>query len=382
MSQQKDGALLFVHYLVWLCQQSYNHLTFILKESAMPSNQFQVRVQTTLSPPGLRLRSQATTASDTLAFEAPGTPLTVLETEAAARPKIGVNDQWIRVRDASSREGYVAAWYVEAVSSATSTTSSTSTASTTAPNKPSAPTPVVPSPLQIPERGQALVDAINAERAKKNIPPLKVSPILTSSAQKHAEYMASGGGITHYSADGSRPFQRHLAAGYPLAGDLTRGGFASENIVAGSGMTVEEAIASWYGDEPHTNTMISDKYNECGAGVAVSGDTIYYCFDVARSTTAVPAATTQSAPAPMLAPAPTDGYVVYVPKSLTSGLRIRKQGSPSAGLVRVASAGEWLAVQEPVAMAKKKVGVQDKWLKVKDQKGNIGYVAAWLVSEA
>jgi uncharacterized protein YkwD len=348
----------------------------------MPSNQFEVRVQTTLSPPGLRLRSQATTASDTLAFEAPGTPLTVLETEAAATPKIGVNGQWIRVRDASSREGYVAAWYVEVVSSATSTTSSTSTTPATTPNKPSTPTPVVPSPSQIPDRAQALVNAINAERAKKNIPPLKVHPILTSSAQKHAEYMASGGGITHYSADGSRPFQRHLAAGYPLAGDLTRGGFASENIVAGSGMTVEEAITSWYGDEPHTNTMISDKYNECGAGVAVSGDTIYYCFDVARSTTAVPAATAQSAPAPMLAPAPTDGYVVYVPKSITSGLRIRKQGSPSAGLVRVASAGEWLAVQEPVAMAKKKVGVQDKWLKVKDQKGNIGYVAAWLVSEA
>jgi hypothetical protein len=63
-------------------------------------------------------------------------------------------------------------------------------------------------------------------------------------------------------------------------------------------------------------------------------------------------------------------------------LRIRKQGSPSAGLVRVAEAGEWLAVQEPRATAKAKVGVQNKWLKVKDQKGNVGYVAAWLVSES
>lgn len=50
--------------------------------------------------------------------------------------------------------------------------------------------------------------------------------------------------------------------------------------------------------------------------------------------------------------------------------------------VRIASAGEWLAVQEPRATAKAKVGVQNKWLKIKDSKGNVGYVAAWLVSES
>lgn len=149
-------------------------------------------------------------------------------------------------------------------------------------------------------------------------------------------------------------------------------------------MTIEQAIASWYGDEPHTNTMISDKYTECGAGVAVSGHVIYYCFDVARSTTAQPAPTTQSTPAstPVSTPVPASGYIVYVPKSVTSGLRIRKQASTSGALVRVASAGEWLAVQEPQATAKRKVGVENKWLKVKDSKGNIGYVAAWLVSES
>ena len=340
----------------------------------MPSNSFQVRVQPTLDQPGLRLRAQPTTASDTLAFEAPGALLNVLEAEAAARSKLGVNGQWIRVQDANGREGYVAAWYVEATSATataptTSTTSKISTAPTTASQTPT-PTASTPKP-------QAVVDAINAERVKRNIPPLTVHPILMADAQKHAEYMASSGTIAHESADGSRPFQRHLAAGYPLAGDLTRGGFASENIVAGPDMTVEQAIATWFGDEPHTNTMISDKYNDCGAGIAVSGDMIYYCFDVARST-----ATTKTQSDPVTVPPPTGEYIVFVPKSLTSGLRIRKQGSPSAGLVRVANAGEWLVVQEPKATAKAKVGVQDKWLKVKDQKGNVGFVAAWLVSES
>ena len=333
----------------------------------MSSNPFQVRVQPTLDPPGLRLRAQATTASDTLAMEEPGALLNVLETESTARPKIGIYGQWLHVRDQSSREGYVAAWYVEAASA----TSTEATASTSAGTSPTSPTPAlaVPSP-------QALIDAINAERVKNNISRLNVHPILMSNAQKHADYMASGGGITHYSADGSRPFQRHLAAGYPLAGDLSFGGFASENIVAGSAMTIEEAIASWYGDAPHTNTMLGDKYNDCGAGVAISGDTIYYCFDVARSTTT---STTPSAPASV--PPPTDGYVVYVPKSLTSGLRIRKQGSLSGALIRVANPGEWLAVQESAGAARTKVGVQNQWLQVKDGKGNLGYVAAWLVSE-
>ena len=345
----------------------------------MSSNPFQVRVQPTLDPPGLRLRAQATTASDTLAFEAPGTLLTVLETEASARPKIGANGQWIRVLDASSREGYVAAWYVEAAAA-------TGTTSTPPPSK--SPITNVPGASEIPAWGQALVDAINAERAKKNVPPLKTHPILMTSAQKHAEYMASGGGITHYSADGSRPFQRHLALGYPLAGDLSRGGFASENIVAGSGMTVEQAITSWYGDEPHTNTMISDKYTECAAGVAVSGNVIYYCFDVARSTTSQPLETTLSTPVSttptgsVSTPMPSGSYIVYVPRTMTSGLRIRKQGSTSGALVRVAAAGEWLDVQESKATAKAKVGVENKWLKVKDSKGNVGYVAAWLVSES
>jgi uncharacterized protein YkwD len=292
----------------------------------------------------------------------------VLEAEEAARAKIGVTGQWIQVRDASSREGYVAAWYVEAAP-ADKISSAGSASEMAAPQTPAKPVTVAPT-------AQALVDAINAERLKKNIPALNVHPILSASAQKHAEYMAAGGGITHEGADGSRPFQRHLAAGYPLAGDLTRGGFASENIVAGSGMTIEQAITSWFGDDPHTNTMLGDKYNECGAGVAVSGDTIYYCFDVARSTSV---STAPSIPAAI--PAPVDEYILFVPNSLTSGLRIRKQGSLRAGLVRVAAAGEWLAVQEPKAAAKTKVGVQNKWLKVKDQKGNIGYVAAWLVSE-
>lgn len=336
----------------------------------MSTNQYQVRVQTTLDPPGLRLRAQPNTTSDTLAFEAPGAILNSLETEASAAPKIGVNGQWLRVRDANALEGYVAAWYVEAVPAGAAPVRPASAATTSAVTPPSAPALVVP-------KAQDLVDAINAERAKNKLPALKPHPILMADAQKQAEYMAVSGVIAHESADGSRPFQRHLAAGYPLAGDLSRGGFASENIVAFPNMTVQQAVTYWYGDDPHTHTMLGDMYTDCGAGIAVSGDTIYYCFDAARSTTA-----TTSTGAAVVTPPPANAYVIYVPKTLTGGLRIRMQGSPSAGLVRVAEAGEWLEVQEPKAGAKAKIGGQDKWIKVKDKKGNIGFVAAWMVSES
>jgi uncharacterized protein YkwD len=295
-------------------------------------------------------------------MEEPGALLTVLEGETTARARVGVYGQWLQVRDAASRVGYVAAWYVEEAQ-----TAAPATASSPVVQPPPAPAFVVPSP-------QSLIDAINAERVKRNVHVLKPHPILMSNAQRHADDMAANGLIDHLSADGSRPFQRHLAAGYPLAGDLSLGGFASENIVAFPNMTVQQAIESWFGDDPHTNTMVSDKYFECGAGIAVSGETVYYCFDVARPST------TTAKPAPVVVAPPAGKFLVYVPKTLAGGLRIRKTGNSSGGLVRVADPGEWLAVDEGTAKAKAKIGQQDQWIKIKDQKGNTGYVAAWLVS--
>jgi len=63
---------------------------------------------------GLRLRTAPTTASNTVIIEPPGATLRIVEQVDAATPKIGVYDQWIEVRDSQGREGYVAAWYVEA----------------------------------------------------------------------------------------------------------------------------------------------------------------------------------------------------------------------------------------------------------------------------
>ena len=67
---------------------------------------FYVRVSDQV-PAGLRVRSAPTITSDTLSIEYPGTYLKVVEAEATARPKIGVYDQWIRVRNPAGVEGNV-----------------------------------------------------------------------------------------------------------------------------------------------------------------------------------------------------------------------------------------------------------------------------------
>ncbi len=63
---------------------------------------------------GLAIRSQTLVVDYTLLKRvAIGTKLTVLETDAAAKPKIGVLNQWLPVLDpADGTQGYTAAWYV------------------------------------------------------------------------------------------------------------------------------------------------------------------------------------------------------------------------------------------------------------------------------
>lgn len=165
-----------------------------------------------------------------------------------------------------------------------------------------------------------LINAVNAFRSSRGLPPYTPNSILMSIAQKQADYILSIGTGTHNSADGLRPFQRALQAGYAVAGDLSNGspGFFAENIAAGVGMTAEKAVEKWTEDAPHLNTMISSDLQDIGAGVAVSGDTFYYLIDCGRSTGGTPRAFTP--PPSYIPPKPTmipntpnaDGSITYI----------------------------------------------------------------------
>ncbi len=132
---------------------------------------------------------------------------------------------------------------------------------------------------------QQLIQEVNALRVSQGLPAYQVNSILMQIAQAHANYMAASGQITHYGPNGERPYQRALAAGYPLAGDLSQGGFFSENIIGGPDLSPQEAIQAWQGDAAHLNTMLSTNLQEIGAGIAVRDGYYYYVIDCARPTT-------------------------------------------------------------------------------------------------
>jgi len=129
-----------------------------------------------------------------------------------------------------------------------------------------------------------LINAVNSLRISNGLPVYQVNQILLYIAQNHTDYQASIGVVTHFGADGSRPFQRALSAGYLVAGDLSMGGYFSENIIAGNNLTAVDAVNLWQSDFPHLNTMLSSTFQDIGAGVTVVGDMIYYTIDVGLST--------------------------------------------------------------------------------------------------
>jgi len=124
-----------------------------------------------------------------------------------------------------------------------------------------------------------VVALANALRQEHGLPALNAHPILMRLAQAQADYLAGIGGGTHLNAAGQRPFQRALAAGYPVAGDLSLGGFFSENMQFGPGLTPQQVVEAWMGDDMHRNTLFSEWRSDMGAGVAGDGAMIYYVLD-------------------------------------------------------------------------------------------------------
>ncbi len=143
--------------------------------------------------------------------------------------------------------------------------------------------PVAAKPKPVVTDVYSMIAEVNALRVANGLPAYTISPILMSIAQQHAEFMAING-MSHIGYGGTRPYQRALNAGYPLAGDLSLGGFISENITGGMNKSVQEAVLSWQGDAPHLHTMLSGDLQEIGAGVAYVGEQVYYVIDCARPT--------------------------------------------------------------------------------------------------
>jgi len=131
-----------------------------------------------------------------------------------------------------------------------------------------------------------LINAVNALRAAYGLPAYSINSILMFTAQNQADFMSTNRVVTHSGPGGSTVTQRLLAAGYPLGGELSLGGFRSENIIAiNVKMSAEDAVSAWMGDAPHQYTMLSPDLTEIGAGVAVMNGLVYFVIDCASPTT-------------------------------------------------------------------------------------------------
>jgi hypothetical protein len=81
---------------------------FVQIGPTVPATQ-TVKVAAEVGPAGLRLRDGPSTTANTLKILPVGTALTPLEATAG---KVGVNGQWLRVKEPGGMTGYVAAWFV------------------------------------------------------------------------------------------------------------------------------------------------------------------------------------------------------------------------------------------------------------------------------
>ena len=129
-----------------------------------------------------------------------------------------------------------------------------------------------------------LIDAVNGLRISYGLAPLPSHPMLMQSAQAQADYMASTGQVTHSRPGGITYTQQLISLGFPLAGDLSLGGFRAENIVSTYGPLTWDGVPPAWQDAEHMNTMLSGNFTHIGAGISQSGDSYYYAVDTAAAT--------------------------------------------------------------------------------------------------
>lgn len=129
-----------------------------------------------------------------------------------------------------------------------------------------------------------LIDAVNGLRLAYGLRPLTVHPVLMSSSQSQADYMAATGQVTHARPGGTTFTQQLLALGFPLSGDLSLGGFRAENILMDSDPIIWTGVPPAWQDPDHMNTMLSQNYTHIGAGISQGPDGYYYAVDCAAAT--------------------------------------------------------------------------------------------------
>jgi len=247
-----------------------------------------------------------------------GTELMCLEPKATAKAKLGVNGQWINIQDPNGDQGYVAAWYVSETKGQPSVPATTTpaTSSTTS----TTPQPVTTKPAvsgNLPAGALAFVPT--EELAFRSRPEISPDTLIRRI-----------------------PVTEQVICIEPVNFAIDKVGVVGKWIKVRDQRGMEGFVAAWY-----------VKY--------ASGTTAQ------QAPAGTPATSTPASPT-------STGKV----KATAQAVAFRKQPIVSdTTLIRWLPLGEELTIAEPGGEAK--VGANNQWLKVKDNAGVEGYVAAWFV---
>ncbi len=123
------------------------------------------------------------------------------------------------------------------------------------------------------------INAINAYRAQKSLPPYTVNMQLAKAAQAHANDMACNKLFGHTGSDKSTPQTRVAASGYAAS-------FMSENVYGSYPPLNGQGVVNWWindkTDLRHNQNLLSNSYTEIGVGYSFFNNFGYYVLVFAK----------------------------------------------------------------------------------------------------
>jgi uncharacterized protein YkwD len=114
---------------------------------------------------------------------------------------------------------------------------------------------------------RATLCVLNAERARHDLPALRLNRKLSTAARRHSRAMVEGRFFSHTSLSGATFVKRIRAAGY-ISG--ARSWSVGENIAYGSGSrsTPRSIGRAWMNSPPHRKNILSESFRSIGIGIA------------------------------------------------------------------------------------------------------------------
>lgn len=124
---------------------------------------------------------------------------------------------------------------------------------------------------EVPDNDAALVnrvlELINVERAKYDLPPVTMNPLLSQIAADFCCDMIEGGFFPkdHINPDtGEGTYDRAVKGGYEFLA-------VGENLAAGQ-TSPEEAVTDWLNSPEHRNIILGAQWSEVGIAVRIGGE--------------------------------------------------------------------------------------------------------------